>query len=61
MWHSSPVVFASKSRDVMMLGGAHSDEYFAFANEIEKEFGNKFNCTYYGTGPGFCQADGECA
>ena len=65
MWHSAPAVLGSEFRDVLVLGGAHPDEYYAFANEIENRFAGQFNCSGYSNGtmsePGFCQAEGECA
>ena len=61
MFKEAPVVFGSKFKDIVVLGGAHPDEYYSFSNTIHNEFGGKFNCSIYGTEPGFCQANGTCA
>ena len=53
MWEPAPVVFGSKFRDAMVLGAAHPDEYYAFANAVMNEH-EAFNCSVYGTEPGYC-------
>ena len=38
MGEPAPVVLGSKFRDLLVLGGAHPDEYYAFANTIHNQF-----------------------
>lgn len=61
MLKSAPVVFGSKFKDVLVLGGAHADEYYAFVNGIQNKFNGKFNCSVLGSEPGICKANGTCS